>query len=303
MSEPLFAALLLGALAAAIRSRESTHRWRWVLLAGVLGGLTILTRANALVLLLPLGLAVWTGQAALLTARARRPRRAGRARAADRLPVDDPQRGRLRPLHPGLHPARIGARGHLQRAGARPTRRTPPRGARSGHVPSYRALYARLRFIPEPEVEDHPDRAVEGVHPQAPRVRGHGRAGGPRCARSSSAGWTGRATPRGRSASPPAGPTPGSSASGSSPCSPSPARRQRPARRTPFFVWLIPILLYLSVVFLVVETPRYRTGIDPFIVMLAALALRRALPGAADRELPPPDRARYPTSPKAPTPA
>jgi N-methylhydantoinase A/oxoprolinase/acetone carboxylase beta subunit len=40
--------------------RRSTHRWRWVVLAGVLAGLTCLTRANALVLLLPLGLAVWT---------------------------------------------------------------------------------------------------------------------------------------------------------------------------------------------------------------------------------------------------
>ncbi|MDP9135710.1 MAG: glycosyltransferase family 39 protein, partial [Actinomycetota bacterium] len=60
MSEPLFAALLLGALAAAIQHRRSVHRWRWVLLAGLLGGLTILTRANALVLLLPLALAVWT---------------------------------------------------------------------------------------------------------------------------------------------------------------------------------------------------------------------------------------------------
>jgi hypothetical protein len=75
------------------------------------------------------------------------------------------------------------------------------------------------------------------------------------------------------------------------------------ARSTPLFVWMVPVLLYLSVVFLVVETPRYRTGIDPFVVMLAALALRRVLPGAADREPPPPDRARYPTSPKAPTPA
>ena len=75
------------------------------------------------------------------------------------------------------------------------------------------------------------------------------------------------------------------------------------ARRTPLFVWMVPVLLYLSVVFLVVETPRYRTGIDPFIVMLAALALRRVLPGAGDREPPPPDRAQYPTSPTAPTPA
>jgi hypothetical protein len=35
----------------------------------------------------------------------------------------------------------------------------------------------------------------------------------------------------------------------------------------------VPLLMYLSVVFLVVETPRYRTAIDPFIVLLAALAL------------------------------
>ena len=31
--------------------------------------------------------------------------------------------------------------------------------------------------------------------------------------------------------------------------------------------------MYLSVVFLVVETPRYRTAIDPFIVLLATAAL------------------------------
>jgi hypothetical protein len=31
--------------------------------------------------------------------------------------------------------------------------------------------------------------------------------------------------------------------------------------------------MYLSVVFLVIETPRYRTPLDPFVVMLAALAL------------------------------
>jgi hypothetical protein len=31
--------------------------------------------------------------------------------------------------------------------------------------------------------------------------------------------------------------------------------------------------MYLSVVFLVIETPRYRTPMDPFVVLLAALAL------------------------------
>jgi hypothetical protein len=38
-------------------------------------------------------------------------------------------------------------------------------------------------------------------------------------------------------------------------------------------VWWVPALMFLRVVFLVVETPRYRTAIDPFIVILAAIAL------------------------------
>ena len=47
------------------------------------------------------------------------------------------------------------------------------------------------------------------------------------------------------------------------------------ARAAPLWFWSVPLLMYLSVVFLVVETPRYRTAIDPFIVLLAALALTR----------------------------
>jgi hypothetical protein len=47
----------------------------------------------------------------------------------------------------------------------------------------------------------------------------------------------------------------------------------RRARAAPWWVWAFPLLMYLSVVLLVVETPRYRTAIDPFIVLLAALAL------------------------------
>ena len=45
------------------------------------------------------------------------------------------------------------------------------------------------------------------------------------------------------------------------------------ARRAPWYVWAMPILMFLSVVFLVVETPRYRTPIDPFLVLLATAAL------------------------------
>jgi hypothetical protein len=35
------------------------------------------------------------------------------------------------------------------------------------------------------------------------------------------------------------------------------------ARRTPWYVWAMPVPVFLSVVFLVVETPRYRTPINP----------------------------------------
>jgi hypothetical protein len=47
----------------------------------------------------------------------------------------------------------------------------------------------------------------------------------------------------------------------------------RLARQAPWYVWAFPALMYLSVVFLVIETPRYRTPLDPFIVLLAALAV------------------------------
>jgi hypothetical protein len=46
-------------------------------------------------------------------------------------------------------------------------------------------------------------------------------------------------------------------------------------RAAPLWVWTVPLLMYLSVVFLVVETPRYRTAIDPFIILLAALAVTK----------------------------
>jgi hypothetical protein len=55
------------------------------------------------------------------------------------------------------------------------------------------------------------------------------------------------------------------------------------ARRLPLYVVAFPVLLYLSVVFMVFETPRYRTGIDPFIILLAALALVGASDAVASR--------------------
>jgi 4-amino-4-deoxy-L-arabinose transferase-like glycosyltransferase len=301
MSEPLFALLLLGALAAALQHRRSTHRWRWLLLAGFLGGLTILTRANAMVLLLPLVLAVWTV----------RPRLSPRSLAGPAVLVvvalvtvspwtirNAVVMDRFIPVSTQLGSALAGTYNDQ----ARLDKENPASWRSIRHVPEYRSLYKRLREIPEAEVEvilRERSKAYIREHPTYPfkvalwtslrmlelggmdwsRHTASTISIGPRWANAGVIGFwvfallalAGAFT--------------------------------RQARRTPLFVWRIPVLLYLSVVFLVVETPRYRTGIDPFIVMLAALALLRALPGGGDREPPPPDRARYRTSPKAPTPA
>ena len=188
---------------------------------------------------------------------------------------------------------------------ARADKENPASWRSIGHVPSYRALYARLRFIPEPEVEDILSERSKDFIREHPEYVGK------------VALWTTLRTFE------------LGGLDWSRHTAGDDQRRRRLGQRgvfcfwifallalagattkaaaaAPLWVWLIPLLLYLSVVFLVVETPRYRTGIDPFIVMLAALAVtqRRRTPRAsADRARPRPDRARCPTSPTDRTPA
>ena len=49
----------------------------------------------------------------------------------------------------------------------------------------------------------------------------------------------------------------------------------RRVREAPAYVWAVPLLMYVSVVLLASETPRYRAALDPFVILLAALALQR----------------------------
>ena len=51
----------------------------------------------------------------------------------------------------------------------------------------------------------------------------------------------------------------------------------RRARRAPGWLWALPVLWWLSIVFVNVETPRFREPIDPFFLMLAACAISTAL--------------------------
>lgn len=301
MSEPLFALLLLGALAAAIQHRRSTHRWRWVVVSGVLAGLTCLTRANALVLLLPLGLAVWTV----------RPRWSVRALAAPALLVvlalvtvspwtirNAIVFDRFIPVSTQLGSALAGTYNDQ----ARLDKENPASWRAIFHIPEYQDIYAHIKTTPEPLIEDIlRERSKAYIREHPTYVAKVAEWTTLRMFELGGLDWS-------RHTAATISVTPGWAMAGVY-CFwvftllAIAGAFTKLARRTPLFVWMVPVLLYLSVVFLVVETPRYRTGIDPFIVMLAALALRRALPGAADREPPPPDRAQYPTSPTAPTPA
>jgi 4-amino-4-deoxy-L-arabinose transferase-like glycosyltransferase len=51
----------------------------------------------------------------------------------------------------------------------------------------------------------------------------------------------------------------------------------RRARSAPWWVWVIPFLLALSVVMVNVETPRFREPVDPFLILLAAAGLSVAV--------------------------
>jgi 4-amino-4-deoxy-L-arabinose transferase-like glycosyltransferase len=73
MAEPLFIALELAAVLAALHHRDSPCRWRWAIAAGVLCGLASLARSNGVVVVVALLFLVWTGRPRLTRAALRAP--------------------------------------------------------------------------------------------------------------------------------------------------------------------------------------------------------------------------------------
>jgi 4-amino-4-deoxy-L-arabinose transferase-like glycosyltransferase len=282
MSEILFAALLLGALAAAIQHRRSAHRWRWALLAGLLGGLTVLTRANALVLLVPLAFAVWDA----------RPRFSWRALGPPvalgvvALLCVTPWTIRnavvfhqFVPVSTQLGSALAGT----YNTEAMADRENPASWRSLRRIEEYKYLTDQWRVISEAELERklraasidfikaHPGYVLKVSWWDTRRaldVASWKWSLHTASTISVTSGWAGAgvvcfwifallALAGAFTAA---------------------------ARRTPWWVWAMPLLVYLGVVAMVFETPRYRTGIDPFVVMLAALAVvavaRRVRPPA-----------------------
>ena len=274
MSEPLFVVAMLAAVIAAVGYRRSRHRYRYAVLAGVLAGLAILTRANAIILLAPLAFAVWDG----------RPRSARRslgppaALIAAALLTLTPWTIRnaevlhaFVPVSTQLGSSLAGTYNDMAR-----TDPVNPGAWRSiKHVPQYASLWRTVRATPEPVVEQRLRRtALEYVsdHPLYVAQVGYWNTArmldlaGRRRWRATAATITidARWADRGVwcfwafALVAVAG-----------------AFTAR-ARRLPAWLWAVPALVFLSLVFLAVETPRYRTALDPFVVLLAAVAVTAA---------------------------
>jgi len=274
MSEPLFVLCLLGAIAAVLQSR----RYPWVILAGVLMGLAILGRANALVLLLPLAIAVrgagWRAPVVLVVAAALTvlPWTIRNYETFDAFVPVSTQFG--------------SALAGTYNSEARADKVNPASWRTLKRVDDYRPIFNQIRSTPEPVLEKQLREASLEFIKDHPAYVG------------TVAFWTTRRMLD----------LAGMDWSIHTAATISATRGPAIAgvicfwvfavlavvgaffaRGTPLWLWSVPLLMYLSVVFLVVETPRYRTAIDPFIVLLAALALARAAryPTARRRAAPP----------------
>jgi 4-amino-4-deoxy-L-arabinose transferase-like glycosyltransferase len=271
MSEPLFAVFMLASLSAAIAHRRSARRLRWALLAGLLAGLAILTRANALILLLPLALALWD-QRPRWSVRALAPPVAMVLVAVAAVTPWTVRNARVLhhfvPVSTQLGSALAGT--YNDEARTDPERPASWRSLR--HVASYADIFSKVAQTNEAVMEQRlRHRAARYVldHPTYPAVvafwetvRGldlDGREWWRHTAATVSIrpGWADR----------------GVYCFWLFAVLAVAGAFTRAARAAPRFVWAFPALMYLSVVFLVIETPRYRTPLDPFVVLLAALAV------------------------------
>jgi 4-amino-4-deoxy-L-arabinose transferase-like glycosyltransferase len=272
MSENLLVALELGAIWAALRARRAkARRWAWIVLTGVLAGLVTLTHENAVVLLVPLALAIWSKRPRFSLAAVLPP--LGVLAVAVLMVAPWTIRNAVVMHHfiPVADENGFTLAGTYNAVSAA-DRRIPYQWRSYSTV-----TQARARRLTEPELGAKLQAAALHYidrHPIAPLAVAY------------------HNTRRLLELA-------GAYAWGVSNASIGVSRRlgdvgvlcfwiiaalaifgafTKAARQAPRWLWLAPLLLYLSVVFANAQTPRFRAPLDPFVLLLAALALARELP-------------------------
>jgi len=277
ISETLFVVLVLGSLCAALVHRSGAGGRRWLVLAGALAGLAALTRTNGLVLLLPVVLLAWPAGGEAGGARPRRRLASAAVVLACALLVVAPWTVRNAVLLGHFVPVSTETGGTLvgtYNPTSRAERRPPANWLVLGAIPRYSVLNAEQRALPEVAVDDR-------LRGDALRFAARHPAYVPEVL-----GWntlrlldlTGAKRVRFGAAT--IGVPGGAALLGAhlfhvllalaviGALLPA-------ARRAPRALWLVPGLIYLSAAIVTSETPRFRAGLEPFFVLLAALAFDR----------------------------
>jgi 4-amino-4-deoxy-L-arabinose transferase-like glycosyltransferase len=280
-SEPLFTLLVLAAVVAALEHRRGGHALRWAALAGVFAGLAALTRSNGIVIVGPLMLAVWTGRPWLSARALVAPAVVAVAAALVVTPWLVRNAIVFDAFIPIANQTGAALAGTYNDA-ARADRRYPGAWRVLNDVPDYYDIYRHKPRVPEPVLDrqlrdaalryaaDHPGYVVEVAARNTLRMvdlagldstrRTAVAIGIRREWVTASVVWcwaalvlalTGVLALRGRAG--------------------------------PWAVWAVPALLVLSVVFLNVESPRFRTPIEPFLIVPAAAAVAALATAARTR--------------------
>lgn len=274
LTETLFVALMLAAIAAVLADRRAGGDRRWLAIAGVICGMAVLTRSNAPALIVPLAIAV--------AATGDRPLRARLGRAAALVGIaalvvapwtlrNAVELDGFAPVTTEAGSALAGTYNDATRSDSRwPGAWRPPARLRElaptldpvrGDEPAEQRALTRRSLT---YMADHPGYVAEVGGRNLWRLSGlEGRDWWQFSGRTLSLpGWT--ADVSGVAfliflALALAG------------------AFTAAARAAPRWLWLMPVLMLLSVIFVVGET-RFRAPTDPFVVLLAALALSQLVP-------------------------
>lgn len=277
LSEPLFIALLLASLAAVIQGRRSLHLVRWAVIAGLLAGALALTRTNGAIVLPVLAAALWSSPR-LARASMLRPAAFLVTAALVITPWAMRNAAAFDEFVPVSTQAGLSLAGTYNEVSRDDEER--PAAWRAPVMPPYAALLkskdldeaaleSRFRSLAVSYAREHPSYVLEAGFWNTIRMLG---LQGP--------GLEHQAAPESGI---------GETTSDIDVYSfyllaalAVISLLMGVARRTPWFVWALPILLTLSIVF-VIAYMRYRLPIDPFLIMLSAAGLVKLATIARER--------------------
>lgn len=286
VAENLLAPLVLAAVYAALRVRRAStpvRGYAWTAGAGVLTGLATLTHENAILILLPLIVAVWSARPRLRARAMLAPAILILTTALAILPWTIRNQVVMHRFIPVTDETGITLVGTYNAASAaNPS--VPYKWRIFYGIPGERSLIHQASQLTEPQIGDrleHQALHYISQHPTAPlEVAFHNTLR--LFELEGSYAWQASASAVSLSAST--------------------ARTgvvgfwvlcvlallgvfSRAVRTAPKWVWIVPFLLALSVVLVNVETPRFRAPADPFLILLASAALAGAVRRLAGRWL------------------